>query len=280
MTAKPTVERPDPRQVYDTPWPLELAAVDQFARDGHLLVRGLGAGLDFAALRDELAPFAERANHRLAPMPQRSTYDRAFLQMFNLWRSNAAFERFTLAQRFAGVAAQLLGVRAVRLYHDQALVKQAGGGHTPWHQDQRYWPLDGARTLTMWMALTDCTPEMGTMRFATGSHALGDIGLLPISDESETFLAALIEREGLRVCPPVAMAAGDASFHDGWVVHGGGPNTTTVAREAMTVIYVEDGARITEPDSPERRLDLAVWLPGQQPGDVVDSPVNPRLAAN
>lgn len=280
MTAKPTVERHQQREVYDTPFPLGPDAVEQFRRDGHVLVPGLGAGLDFPLLRNELVPFAERANHRLAPMEQRNTYDRAFLQMFNLWRSNAAFERFTLARRFAGLAAQLLGVPAVRLYHDQALVKQAGGGHTPWHQDQRYWPLDGARTLTMWMALTDCTPEMGTMRFATRSHALGDIGPLPISDESEAFLAVLIEREGLQVSPSVAMAAGDATFHDGWVVHGGGPNTTTVAREAMTVIYVEEGGRITEPDSPERRLDLAVWLPGQQPGDVVDSPVNPRLAAN
>ena len=263
--------------LYDTAVALSPDTVARFRRDGHTAIPGLGAQLDFTKLRAALATYVERANHRLAPMEQRSTYDRAFLQMFNLWRREALFERFTLARRFARIAADLMGVPAVRLYHDQALVKPAGGGHTPWHQDQRYWPLDGARTVTMWMAFDDCTPEMGTMRFATGSQALGDLGSLPISDKSEALLAELIEREGLHVTEAVSMAAGDASFHDGWVVHGAGPNTTRAARPAMTIIYVEDGARVTEPDSPERCNDLSVWLPGLNPGDLVDTPVNPRL---
>ena len=38
--------------------------------------------------------------------------------------------------------------KSVRLYHDQALFKEAGGGITPWHQDQHYWPLDTDRTIT------------------------------------------------------------------------------------------------------------------------------------
>ncbi|MEM9514691.1 MAG: phytanoyl-CoA dioxygenase family protein [Actinomycetota bacterium] len=48
----------------------------------------------------------------------------------------------TLHSELASVAAELLGVEAVRVYHDQALVNRAGGGRTPWHQDQWYWPLD------------------------------------------------------------------------------------------------------------------------------------------
>lgn len=248
-----------------------------YERNGHTVVRGLGAGLDFHRLRAEMLPFQQRARERLAPLEQRSTYDRAFLQMFNLWRSSEPFREFTLSPRFARVAAQLMRVPAVRLYHDQALVKEPAGGHTPWHQDQRYWPLDGARTVTMWMALEDCTVDMGTMRFASGTHRLGDQGALPISDESEARLAALIEREGLALSEPVPMAAGDASFHDGWVIHGAGGNVTDRHRVAMTVIYVEDGARVTEPDTGERRHDLATWLPGLVPGDAVDSPLNPRL---
>lgn len=248
-----------------------------YERNGHTVVRGLGAGLDFDRLRAEMLPFQQRARERLAPLEQRSTYDRAFLQMFNLWRSSEPFREFTLSPRFARVAAQLMRVPAVRLYHDQALVKEPAGGHTPWHQDQRYWPLDGARTVTMWMALEHCTVDMGTMRFASGTHRLGDQGALPISDESEARLAALIEREGLALSEPVPMAAGDASFHDGWVIHGAGGNVTDRHRVAMTVIYVEDGARVTEPDTGERRHDLATWLPGLVPGDVVDSPLNPRL---
>jgi hypothetical protein len=32
-----------------------------------------------------------------------------------------------------------------------------------------------------------------------------------------------------------------------------------------------------EPDSPARKLDLKVWLPGCQPGDLAASPTNPAL---
>ena len=102
-------------------------------------------------------------------------------------------------------------------------------------------------------------------------------GKLETVDPEDAAPSHPVEREGLSVSEPVSMAAGDASFHDGWVIHGAGPNLTDRPRAAMTVIYLEDGARVTEPDTGERRFDLAVWLPGLKPGDLVDSPVNPRL---
>ena len=61
-------------------------------------------------------------------------------------------------------AAHLLGVDGVRLSHDQALFKEPGGGRTPWHQDQCYWPLDTDKTITMWMPLVDVPGEVGTRR--------------------------------------------------------------------------------------------------------------------
>ena len=54
---------------------------------------------------------------------------------------------------------------AVRVYHDQALLKEPGGGHTPWHQDQNYWPFDSKRTVFMWMPSVDIEPEVGSMHF-------------------------------------------------------------------------------------------------------------------
>jgi ectoine hydroxylase-related dioxygenase (phytanoyl-CoA dioxygenase family) len=54
-----------------------------------------------------------------------------------------------------------------------------------------------------------------------------------------------------------AMKAGDATFHNGWTLHGApgnaSPNTT---REVMTIIYLEDGARISQPDHANRENDL------------------------
>jgi ectoine hydroxylase-related dioxygenase (phytanoyl-CoA dioxygenase family) len=184
---------------------------------------------------------------------------------------------FVFARRFAKIAADLMGVPAVRLYHDQALYKEPGGGITPWHQDQYYWPLDTANTITMWMPLTDITPDMGTMNFASGSHRAGYLEALEISDESEQHFRDFVRDKGYAMAEGKAMSAGDATFHAGWVLHNATANSTDRMREVMTIIYFADGARCVKPDSKWRENDLKTWLPGCQPGDLAASPLNPVL---
>ena len=106
-------------------------------------------------------------------MEERDTYGKAFLQIMNFWKVDENVRKFTLAKRFAKVAADLLGVENVRIYHDQALYKEPGGGFTPWHQDQYYWPLSTTNTITMWMPLIDITVDMGMLTFASNSHNSG-----------------------------------------------------------------------------------------------------------
>jgi ectoine hydroxylase-related dioxygenase (phytanoyl-CoA dioxygenase family) len=193
----------------------------------------------------------------------------------NLWEKDQDVGRFVLARRFAQIAADLMGVDGVRIYHDQALLKEPDGGLTPWHQDQHYWPLDTDHTVTMWMPLVDLTPEMGAMRFASGSHRDGYLGDLPISDDSEARFESYIRARGYSIEPGVEMAAGDATFHYGWTLHGAPGNSTARTREVMTIIWFADGARVTEPDNFNRSRDLARWLPGLKPGDLAASPLNP-----
>lgn len=252
--------------------PAWVKAVDEV---GHVCVRGL-------ATREELEPFAERITEVVradsalaAPVADRDTYGKAFLQSANLWRRDPDIASFTLSPRFAEVAAALLGVERVRLYHDQALFKEAGGGRTPWHRDQVYWPLATDRTITMWMSLDDMAPDMGAVVFASGSHHL-DVDDLVISDDSELVLSSLVENESLPVESHAPMQVGDASFHLGATLHAAGANQTGTMRAAMTVIYVADGARVAEP-TPPQGFDLVAWLPGLEPGDLVASELNPLL---
>jgi ectoine hydroxylase-related dioxygenase (phytanoyl-CoA dioxygenase family) len=187
-------------------------------------------------------------------------------------------KKFVLARRFAKVAADLMGVKGVRIYHDQALYKEPQGGHTPWHQDQQYWPLDGVKCVTLWMPLVDCSAAMGTMRFASGSQALGYLGPLNISDDSEKELSDLVRQKGYEISYAGDMSAGDATFHNGWTIHGApGNETTDKLREVMTIIYLEDNAVITEPDHGARVNDLSRWFPGLKPGDIAASPLNPLV---
>jgi ectoine hydroxylase-related dioxygenase (phytanoyl-CoA dioxygenase family) len=195
----------------------------------------------------------------------------------NLWRRDEAVKRFVFEKRFAQIAADLLGVEKVRLYHDQALFKEPGGGHTPWHQDKFYWPLDTDKMITMWMPLVDVDEEMGLVRFASGSHIDGPVGSIEISDASEAFLSKYVDEKGFPIHGPAHMKAGDATFHLGWTIHSAGANNSNRMREVMTIIYFADGARITEPETKYQRADLETWFPGQKPGELAGSELNPVM---
>jgi len=251
--------------------------VDSFDSDGHAAIRGLASPAEAAAYRPVIEAAALETAWDTRPLEQRDTYGRAFLQSFNLWRLDPTITRFVLSRRFASVAAQLLGVERVRLYHDQALCKEAGGGRTPWHQDQYYWPLATDRTVTMWMPLVDVPAEVGSMTFADGSHRLGDLRGRSISDASDHEFAALIEERGLPTSTHGAMRAGDATFHAGWTIHSAGPNPTDRLRTVMTVIYLADGTRVLDEVSEAQDLDRRMWLGGTPLGALVDHELNPVL---
>lgn len=235
---------------FDSPYNVTAEDRGEYQRNGHIRLRSLCSEEEIQAVRPRILSAVASQNQERRPLVERDTYGRAFLQTTNLWEFDDAVRLFTLGRRFAQVAADLMGVDSVRLYHDQALFKEPGGGPTPWHQDQYYWPLDTDRTITMWMPLVPAGQEMGTMRFASGSHQLGSIRPISISDESETFFEEFIAANGYEVSEPPILQAGDATFHSGWVLHAAGGNRSSITREAMTIIYFEDGARLLEPTTP------------------------------
>ncbi len=58
-----------------------------------------------------------------------------------LRRQNAIVKELGIGRKLARTANELLGDSRISLYYDQAFSKKSGGGYTPWHADQYYWPL-------------------------------------------------------------------------------------------------------------------------------------------
>jgi ectoine hydroxylase-related dioxygenase (phytanoyl-CoA dioxygenase family) len=208
------------------------------------------------------------------PMEQRTAYGKAFLQVMNLWTESAEVREFVFGKRVARIAAELMGVSGVRLYHDQALYKEAGGGITPWHADQYYWPVDSDKTITAWIPLQDTPREIGPLAFCEKSHRFQVGRDLEIGEESEMTL-----REALQsfTTEESSFALGDVSFHAGWTFHRAGANTSSQPREVMTMIYMDEDIRLTQPKNKNHLMDMERWMPGLQAGDGLTSPLNPVL---
>jgi ectoine hydroxylase-related dioxygenase (phytanoyl-CoA dioxygenase family) len=259
------------------PHEMPAEAIASVRDKGHCVVRGLASAQEVEAFRPAIEAAVQRHAQNQVPLEERGTYGKAFLQVTNIWQYDETVKRFVFAPRFAKAAADLLEVAGVRLFHDQALCKEPGGGHTPWHQDQNYWPLDTDRTITMWMPLVDVPAEVGSMTFGSGVHKRGEVGQWFIGDESEDRFAEFVAREKIPTQTYGAMKAGDATFHTGWTLHRAPANPTSLMRSVMTIIYFADGTRVGPIDSKARRLDQKFWLDSIPTGELAAGPLNPRL---
>jgi hypothetical protein len=256
------------------PFPLTAEHIAHYRRDGFIKLKDvLDPGLLQHYGQAISAAVAERARD-LPPLSERGTYGKAFQQISNLWEFDAVVREFSMGRRLAHIAAQLMEVDGVRMYHDQALFKEPGGGFTPWHADQFYWPLSTDRSVTAWIPLQTTPLEMGPLQFSVGSQRCSFGRDLEISDTSERELA-----RSLRDLP-VEMSAydiGEVSFHAGWTFHRAGPNQTAAMRGVMTVIYMDAAMRLAQPANRNQESDWRRWCPGAEVGQVIDSPLNPVI---
>lgn len=255
---------------------LDPSAIRQYETEGFVRLKGVLPKDWLSEYGAEITRLTLELNTQTAALEDRSTYDKAFLQVMNLWTESEKVSAFVFSKRLASIAASLLGVERVRLYHDQSLYKEPSGGHTPAHADQYYWPLASVKTVTAWIPLQDVPTEMGPLEFYAGSHREEFGRDLPISDESEQAISRLMEARGFRRdAEPFEL--GDVSFHSGWTFHRAGPNLTDKPRSVMTMIYMDADMRVAEPINEMQQNDLKQWLPGLSPGEVAASPINPVI---
>jgi ectoine hydroxylase-related dioxygenase (phytanoyl-CoA dioxygenase family) len=247
----------------DSDYPLSRDQIEAFRDNGFVYLPQVCSTeeVDFYRQAIERATYAHNAERR--PLAERDAFRKLALQTMQIRYHDPAVMAFVTARRFGKIAAELLGVPGVRIYHDQSLFKEPGHGVaniTPWHQDLYYWPFNEGTACGMWMPLVDITPEMGNMRFVKGSHQHGYLGEHHISDESQAAYDRWIADHHAEVVDVVPMRAGDVTFHHGWCVHGARPNQSETMREAMVVAYYPDGMRVGKAGNQAKRLNLEAFL--------------------
>ncbi len=220
--------------------------IEQYQRDGFVIIE------DFL-MEEELDPWREavgeavqarggqRILNKVEKVNQDDYYQNVFVQRINLWQDNEKMRRLMLDPRLGKMAAQLAQVEGIRIWHDQALIKQPWANPTGWHLDNPYWSFHSRDAITIWVALDDATLQNGCMYFLPGTHKLATFDNSGIgANISDLFKIypdwAVIE------AVPIVLKAGSCSFHNGLLAHGAGANMTPGYRRAMTCAYMPDGS--------------------------------------
>ena len=151
-------------------------------------------------------------------------------------------------------------------------------------------PLDTDQILTMWIPLTDITPELAPMDYVTGSHKVGYINPSNGDDASMDDFERRMEAEGHPVFNYRTMNAGDIAVHSAWTMHSSRTNTAQKMREALVIVFFADGAKVVA-DPPLRadadpqqffariirKQNRDTSLPGLKPGDVASGDMVPLV---
>ena len=265
-------------QVFDTPYLLTQEQIAFYQQNQYIKLKQVFDADTIHYLNELISAQVSQMNQEDTPLEERSTYGKAFLQLFNLWTENPLVKDLILSQRLGQIAADLMQVNGVRLYHDQALFKEGGGGITPWHADQYYWPLATDKTVTAWIPLQATPLEMGPLEFSAGSHVIVEGRELEIGDQSEAVMQKKLRVTDFEhVIEPFDI--GEISFHSGWVFHRAGANTTQDMRKVMTIIYMDKDMLLKQPDNANQENDWKTWCPGAQIGEIIDTPLNPVIYA-
>jgi len=258
------------------PFSVSAEAIEFYREKGYVKLKDVlsPAVLDYYG--QLISELVIKLNTLTKPMEERTTYERAFLQIMNLWRENSEVQEFVFSRRLAQIAADLMSVNGVRLYHDQALYKEPSGGITPWHADQFYWPLASPKTITVWIPLQETPMEMGPLAFAEGSQQV-EIGRdIEISDDSEKILSEALQSKNFPM-NDTPFELGEVSYHAGWTFHRAGPNVSDRPRKVMTMIYMDRDQVVMTPRNSYQTADWATWLDNALVGSKPSSYLNPVL---
>lgn len=248
---------------------LEKPEVERFQRDGFLLVENVFSS-------DELEKFGQavdsavegRAGSDTRSLEEKTLYEQSFIQCMNLWEDTVDVRRLTFDARLGEMAANLLDATAVRIWHDQALYKEANGRETDAHQDRPFWPIAPANQVTAWIPFDGSTRGHGAMAYIPGSHR---VGLEKFVDISHTFQEPydIVHDPKVMETEPVWIEAppGSVVFHHCLTIHLAEANTSTQTRRVYCIIYFADGSirrtPVPHPTVDRQKIEVGAKIEGE-----------------
>ena len=141
----------------------------------------------------------------------------------------------------------------IALFSSHFICKPKGNGkRVPWHEDSAYWRdmINPMEVCTVWLAIDPSRRENGCMQVIPRTHNTGNLGFsdyAPVDTARNVFPTEItsIQRDESKA-EAIELEPGQASLHDGRIMHGSEPNVSNLRRCGYTMRYMSTRTRFND----------------------------------
>jgi phytanoyl-CoA hydroxylase len=222
----------------------------QYEQDGYFIAR---KAVDEGLIK-EMEAHADWLLERYPDKNQGQLYDRVSDDPFYV-RAVSDAGLLDIVEKFLGPH--------IALFATGYFMKSPGKGLVLWHQDGSYWPLDPMEVCTLWVAITESTPERGCMRVIPGTQHL-DLKEMKERTDIDNLLNSEIDSSHVDESKAVdlILAPGDVSSHHQNIIHGSNANTSSEWRKTLLIRYIPVTTRVVNDSLPQTFLLRGEAVPG------------------
>jgi len=152
----------------------------------------------------------------------------------------------------------------IALFSSHFICKPKGDGRrVPWHEDSAYWKtmISPMEVATVWLAIDPSTKVNGCMQVIPRTHNSGKKGFSdydPVDTAKNIFPNEITEtqRDETRAVA-CELQPNHCSLHDGRIIHGSEPNSSSIRRCGYTMRFISTATRLTESAAEYHQIYLA-----------------------
>lgn len=225
------------------------AQIEQFGREGFIIVRGL-AGRDLCErmrtvaldnLSRALEPIEYEADMHYpgSPVSRDSRGGRTARRLLQARARDELFHDWATSPPIGARLRQLLGPKPMlaQAHHNCIMTKDPRfSSQTGWHQDMRFWSYERSELVSAWLALGREYEDNGCLQLAPGSQAMrfdrdrfdDELFLRQDLGQNREVLAHVVHAE---------LDAGDVLFFHSRLLHSAGWNRTSETKLSLVYTY-------------------------------------------
>ncbi|KTR97197.1 phytanoyl-CoA dioxygenase family protein [Pantoea dispersa] len=182
----------------------------------------------------------------------------------HLLQHDTEWYKIISSPELVNIANELLGDNIAHFYSRYFAKKPDTGREVPWHQDGAYYPLDPIRLCTLWLSLTDSTPENGCLKVIPGTHKY-DLHALKEAKDERSILKRVMDITGIDTTGVVHIKTqpGDVVVIHPNLLHSSDINRSDKWRIGLAIRYIPTDVKITWESLYGEPWDCAFHLRGE-----------------